>query len=83
MAKIQVLKQEGLQHAFSVTVEKSVIDAQKKARLVDISHTTKMAGFRPGKVPMSLVAQRHGATAYAETIDEAVEEVKKALRKLK
>jgi trigger factor len=72
MAKAQVLKQEGLKHEFSVTVPKQVLDEQKRLRLVEIGKTAKLPGFRPGKVPMNVVEQRHGETARAEALDQAV-----------
>jgi trigger factor len=38
-----------------------------------MSRTVKAAGFRPGKVPMKLVAQQHGSQARSEAIGAAVE----------
>ena len=72
MANVQVLKQEGLKHEFSVTVPKQVVEEQKHLRLVEIAKTAKWPGFRPGKVPMNVVEQRHGDTARAEALDQAV-----------
>ncbi len=78
MAKVQVLKQEGLKHEFSITVPRQVVDAQKQLRLVEISKTAKYPGFRPGKVPMAVVEQRHGETARAEALDQAVSDAAEA-----
>lgn len=72
MAKVQVLKQEGLKHEFSVTVPKQVLEEQKRLRLIEIGKTAKLPGFRPGKVPMNVVEQRHGEAARAEALDQAV-----------
>ena len=72
MATVQVLKQEGLKHEFSVTVPQKTVDEQKHLRLVEIGKTAKWPGFRPGKVPMSVVEQRHGETARAEAIDQII-----------
>jgi trigger factor len=78
MAKVQVLKQEGLKHEFSVTVPEKEVAAKKQARLVEISKTTKWPGFRPGKVPMNVVEQRHGDAARAEAIDDVVSDAAEA-----
>ena len=72
MANVQVLKQEGLKHEFSVTVPMQVVDEQKRLRLVEIGKTAKWPGFRPGKVPMTVVEQRHGEEARAEALDKAI-----------
>ena len=72
MANVQVLKQDGLKHEFSVTVPKQVVDEQRRLRLVEISKTAKFPGFRPGKVPMTVIEQRHGDAARAEALDKAV-----------
>src|ERR1700761_5977561 len=78
MAKVQVLKQEGLKHEFSVTVPEKEVAANKQARLVEISKSAKWPGFRPGKVPMNVVEQRHGAEARAEAIDDVVSDAAEA-----
>jgi len=72
MAKVQILKQDGLKHEFSVTVPKQEVAAKTEARLIEFSKTVKMPGFRPGKVPMAVVEQRHGPAARAEAVDQAV-----------
>src|SRR5690606_11699283 len=53
----------------------SVADIEKdvEARLKRMSRTVKMAGFRPGKVPMKIVAQTYGHQARSEAIGAAVE----------
>ncbi|MDR3448974.1 MAG: trigger factor [Alphaproteobacteria bacterium] len=78
MAKVQVLKQEGLKHEFSVTVPKQEVDKQKAIRLVEIGKQAKMPGFRPGKIPANVIEQRHGAAARAEAIDQAVSDAASA-----
>ncbi|MDR3055899.1 MAG: trigger factor [Zoogloeaceae bacterium] len=51
------------------------VDALKSAtdeRLKRMSRNVKMPGFRPGKVPFSIVRQQHGAEAYGEALNEAL-----------
>jgi len=54
----------------SVTVAEIEQEAQK--RLLRLSKTVKMAGFRPGKVPMKVVSQTYGAQAQSEAMGDVV-----------
>jgi trigger factor len=78
MAKVQVLKQDGLKHEFSVTLPKQDVEKRRQTRLDEISRTVKMPGFRPGKVPMQVVEKMHGAAARAEALDQAVSDAAEA-----
>lgn len=58
----------------TVTVEDANIEQAVQERLKSIRPSVKMAGFRPGKVPMKMVAQSHGPSARREVIDTVVQE---------
>lgn len=62
-----------LERRIDMAVTKADIDKEVEQRLRRISKTVKMAGFRPGKVPMNLVAQQYGPQAHSEAIGAAVE----------
>ncbi len=55
----------------------SVADIEKdvQARLKRLSRTVRMAGFRPGKAPLNLIAQQYGPQVRGEAVAEAVEKV--------
>jgi len=57
----------------SVTVEDANVDQAVQERLKAIQPTVKMSGFRPGKVPMKMVAQSHGGSARRDVIDALVQ----------
>ncbi|NQZ54677.1 MAG: trigger factor [Piscirickettsiaceae bacterium] len=57
----------------TVTVEDANIDQVVQERLKSIRPTVKMSGFRPGKVPMKMVEQSHGATTRRDVIDNLVQ----------
>ncbi|GBR70752.1 peptidyl-prolyl cis-trans isomerase trigger factor [Gluconobacter kanchanaburiensis NBRC 103587] len=63
---------EGLKRAFTVVVPSADLQARRDARLAEVAKTIKLPGFRPGKVPASLVKQRYGASVNAELLEEAV-----------
>jgi len=57
----------------TVTVEDANIEQAVQERLKAIRPSVKMAGFRPGKVPMKMVEQQHGGSARREVIDSLVQ----------
>jgi trigger factor len=62
-----------LERRIEMTVSMADIEKEVDARLRRMARTIKMPGFRPGKVPMKIVAQAHGAQARSEAIGAAVE----------
>lgn len=64
-----------LERRIDLAIAKTDIDKEVQQRLHHIAKTVKMAGFRPGKVPMKMVAQHYGAQAHSEAIGTTVERV--------
>lgn len=62
-----------LERRIDMAITMSDIESEVAQRLRKISRTVKMAGFRPGKVPLNLVAQQYGPQARSEAIGAAVE----------
>jgi len=62
-----------LERRIDMTVALAEVDKDVEQRLKQMSRTVKMAGFRPGKVPMKMVAQQYGPQARSEAIGAAVE----------
>ncbi len=65
--------QNALERRIDMTVPLADIEKEVDARLKRIARTVKMPGFRPGKVPMKIVAQSYGPQARSEAIGAAVE----------
>jgi trigger factor len=65
---------EGLRRGFAITVPMSAIEEKRSAKLTEISKTVKLPGFRPGKVPASIVKQRYGTAVMAEVLEESVQD---------
>jgi trigger factor len=64
----------GLKREYKVTVEAADIAARVDTRLKSIAKSLKLPGFRPGKVPVSLVKQRYGGSIVGEVLEETVKE---------
>jgi trigger factor len=63
---------EGLKRAFSVVVPAADIAERRAKRLAELVKTVNLPGFRPGKVPLSVVKTRFGAGVTAEVLEETV-----------
>ncbi|SNB64066.1 trigger factor [Arboricoccus pini] len=73
---MQVVETEaqGLTRHFTVTVPAAEIDAKVQSRLESLSKTAKMPGFRPGKVPVTLLKKQYGSSVFSEVVQEAINE---------
>lgn len=65
---------EGLKRAFTVVVPSADLQARKDARLKEISKDIRLPGFRPGKVPVSVVKQRYNDSIQAEIVEKLVQD---------
>lgn len=57
----------------TINMVKADYEAQVTKSLKDFSHKAQMPGFRPGKVPMSLIKKMYGTTAKAEEVNKLLE----------
>jgi trigger factor len=64
-----------LERRIEMSVARADVDRDVEQRLKRLSRTVKIAGFRPGKVPMKMVAQQYGYQAHSEALNEAVQRV--------
>lgn len=62
-----------LERTMKVEVPEERIATEVQSRLQKLSRTTKIQGFRPGKVPMKLVQQRFGPQVRQEVVGEVVQ----------
>ena len=62
-----------LERRIDLAVTMADIEREVDQQLKRIAKTAKMAGFRPGKVPMKMVAQMYGGQARSDAIGAALE----------
>lgn len=63
---------DGLRRGFAITVPASDIEEKRTAKLSEIGKNVRLPGFRPGKVPATIVRQRYGTAVMAEVLEESV-----------
>jgi len=65
---------EKLERKITLTLPMAAIQTEVDTRLKRLARTVKMDGFRPGKVPMNVVAQRYGYSVHYEVLNDKVGE---------
>ena len=63
---------EGLRREFKVVIDAKDVEALLAARLERLSASARLPGFRPGKVPQSLLRKRYVQTLMGEVLEETV-----------
>ena len=63
---------EGLKREYEVVVPAADLDQRVNAKLDEIKDRVNIAGFRPGKVPMSHLKRVYGKSVMSEVIQQAV-----------
>ncbi|MEO8806242.1 MAG: trigger factor [Burkholderiaceae bacterium] len=72
---VQVETLDKLERRITLTLAATTINSEVETRLRKLSRTVKADGFRPGKVPMSVVAQRYGYSVHYEVMNDKVGQV--------
>jgi len=65
---------EKLERKITLTLPVESIQSEVEARLRKLARTVRMDGFRPGKVPMSVVARQYGYSVQYEVMNDKVGE---------
>jgi trigger factor len=69
---VQIETLEKLERRITLTVPAQEITAEVESRLKKLSRTVRADGFRPGKVPLSVVAQRYGASVQYDVMNDKI-----------
>jgi trigger factor len=65
---------EKLERKITLNLPVGTIQSEVDSRLRKLARTVKMDGFRPGKVPMNVIAQRYGYSVHYEVMNDKVGE---------
>jgi trigger factor len=72
---VQVETLDKLERRITLSLPAATIASEVESRLRRLSRTVKADGFRPGKVPMSVVSQRYGYSVHNEVLNDKVGQV--------
>ena len=62
-----------LERRLHVALPKAQIEEEIQKRLAQLAKTAKVPGFRPGKVPLKMVAQQYGPKVRSDVISDTVQ----------
>ena len=72
--KIEVQSKKGLRTILSIVVDRKTIELKIDKRLSELQKEVSLKGFRPGKVPQSVIKSQFGKSIYGEVIDMILRE---------
>ena len=70
--QVTELSAEGLKREYKVVVQAAEIEHQVAHRLEELKGKVRMPGFRPGKVPVTLLRKQYGRSVMGEVLERAV-----------
>ena len=71
--QVSVESTKGLERVLTITVAAEAFDKEFDGRIRHLSKTQRVDGFRPGKVPVSVIAKRFGAAVEQEVGGEIMQ----------
>jgi trigger factor len=71
--QVSVETTQGLERRLTITVPAENVETEVKKRLQQLSRTQRVDGFRPGKVPVSVITKRFGAAVRQEVAGELMQ----------
>lgn len=74
MTQVTETNAEGLRRSFKIVVPATDMEARISAELKDAGKKVRLPGFRPGKVPVSILKRRYGPQITGKVLEEAVQE---------
>ena len=72
--KVEIQSKKGLRTILSVVVDKKTIQQKMEERLSELQKEVAIKGFRPGKVPSSVIKNQFGKSIYGEVVDKVLRE---------
>jgi len=71
--QVSVETKEGLERRMTVELPAEMVNGALEKRLKEIARSAKIDGFRPGKVPLSIIKQRYAGRARQEVFGDLVQ----------
>jgi len=71
--QVSLVSTNGLERRLEVTVPGELVASRVDAQLKNLARTARLKGFRPGKVPFSVVRKQYGAQVHSEAVTDLMQ----------
>lgn len=71
--QVSVETTQGLERRVTITVPADQVESAVKSRLQQLAKTQRIDGFRPGKVPVSVIKKRYGTAVRQEVAQDVIQ----------
>ena len=75
--KITKINSKGLKRKFNIVISSKEIEDKINEKLSEIALTARIPGFRPGKIPNSILKARIGKEVRGEVLQTSIDEASK------
>ncbi len=72
--KVTVDSKKGSKTKLKIFIDKKTIEEKIQTRLIELSKTVNLKGFRPGKVPVKVLKSQFGQSVYGEVLEKTLRE---------
>ena len=72
--KVEIQNKKGLTTILSIIIDKKIIQEKLNEKLSKLQSEVSLKGFRPGKVPPTVIKSQFGKAIYGEVIDKILQE---------
>ena len=62
-----------LEKSVVIEIERDILNEKIEAKLISIGKKARIKGFRPGKIPKSVLKKYHGSEAYQDAISDLIQ----------
>ena len=66
-------RSEGLRREYTIVVPRADLEERLAAELAELARTSRVPGFRPGKLPVNVARQRWGRQLHPQIVNDAIE----------
>ena len=70
----EIKNKDKLTVEWNVTIPAKVINDELNKKYYDLKNKVNLPGFRPGKVPVSIIKKRYSQNIISETLDKLINE---------
>ena len=68
--KVEIDSKKGLKTILKVSIGRKIIEEKIETRIQELGKTVNLKGFRPGKIPASVLKNQFGKAVYAEILEK-------------